>query len=457
MREGYKMKKYILAFAVLATSVCAVAQTTVSGYFVDEYTYRYQMNPAFGNDKNFVSMPVLGNLDFSLNGNMSLTDFIYNVNGQTTTFLNPEVSVEEVMGNLKDQNITGINFKLGILSGGFKAFGGYNTIGINLATNMNLMLPKSIFQLAKEGISNTTYNITDLGTHADAYIELALGHSREVIDNLRVGGTLKFLFGAANLDANLNNAYLTLGEDNWTAVTNATIQSNMKGLTYTHDYNETTGNEYVSGIEFGTPGLSGFGVALDLGAVYTFNDWRFSAALLDLGFISWSHNYVASTNGDKTFELDKYIFNVDDEEANSFENEWEIMKKDLMQLYELEDNGDMGSRTRMLGATMNVGVEYTLPVYRRLTFGLLNSTRFQGKYTWTDFRVSANVAPVDVFSAGINFGAGTYGCSFGWLLNLHTTGFNLFAGMDNTFFKIAKQGVPLTSNVSFNLGINFPF
>lgn len=451
------MKKYILTVIALSISMCAIAQSTISGYFVDEYTYRYQMNPAFGNDKNFVAMPTLGNIDFSLNGNMSLTDFIYNVNGQTTTFLNPNISAAEVMGNLSDQNKTGFNMKFGILNGGFKAFGGYNTIGINVATNMNVMLPKSIFSLAKEGISNTTYDITDLGAHADAYVELALGHSREIIDNLRVGATLKFLFGAANLDANLDNAYLTLGEDNWTAVTNATIQANMKGLTYTHAFNETTGNEYVDGVEIDTPGLSGFGVALDLGAVYEFQDWRFSAALLDLGFISWSNNYVASTNGNKKFELDKYIFNVDDETANSFENEWEIMKEDLMQLYELDDNGDMGSRTRMLAATMNLGVEYTLPVYRRLTFGLLNSTRFQGKYTWTDFRVSANVAPVDIFSAGINFGAGTYGCSFGWLLNLHMKGFNLFMGMDNTFFKIAKQGVPLASNASFNLGINFPF
>ena len=183
-----------------------------------------------------------------------------------------------------------------------------------------------------------------MGAHADAYVELALGHSREVIDNLRVGATLKFLFGAGNLDANLDNAYLTLGEDNWTAVTNATIQANMKGLTYKHAYNETTGNEYVNGVEIDTPGLSGFGVALDLGAVYEFKDWRFSAALLDVGFISWSNNYVASTNGNKTFELDKYIFNVDSNAENSFENELDVMTEDLMKLYELTDNGDMGPR-----------------------------------------------------------------------------------------------------------------
>lgn len=124
--------------------------------------------------------------------------------------------------------------------------------------------------------------------------------------------------------------------------------------------------------------------------------------------------------------------------------------------YELDDMGDTGGKTRMLGATMNLGVEYTLPVYRKLTFGLLNTTRIQGEYTWTDFRLSANVAPVKCFDASVNMSAGTYGVGFGWLLNFHTKGFNMFLGMDRTLGKVTKQFVPLSSNGSVNIGINFP-
>lgn len=41
-------------------------------------------------------------------------------------------------------------------------------------------------------------------------------------------------------------------------------------------------------------GLNGFGVALDLGAEYKINDdWRVSAAVMDLGFINWSNNMKA--------------------------------------------------------------------------------------------------------------------------------------------------------------------
>ena len=124
---------------------------------------------------------------------------------------------------------------------------------------------------------------------------------------------------------------------------------------------------------------------------------------------------------------------------------------------ELEDEGDAGSRTTMLGATLNLGAEYTLPVYRNLKFGLLNSTRIQGDYSWTEFRLSANINPVKPFSAGANFAVGTYGCSFGWLMNVNITGFNMFVGMDHFMGKLAKQGIPLSSNASVNMGINIPF
>ena len=129
----------------------------------------------------------------------------------------------------------------------------------------------------------------------------------------------------------------------------------------------------------------------------------------------------------------------------------------LAALYELDDNGDAGSRSKALAATMNLGVEYTPDFYNKMSFGLMNSTRFAGKYSYTDFRLSANVAPCKIFSASANFSVNTYGTSMGWLLNLHPTGFNLFLGMDHTLGKIAKQGVPLSGRGSVSLGINFPF
>ena len=62
-----------------------------------------------------------------------------------------------------------------------------------------------------------------------------------------------------------------------------------------------------------------------------------------------------------------------------------------------------------------------------------------------------------MLSAGVNGSIGTFGGGFGWLVNLHCPGFNLFLAQDNSFAKIAKQGVPLKSNASASVGINFLF
>lgn len=454
-----------MAFAVLALpSVAAFAQNTNSAYFTDGYLFRHEMNPAFGNEKNYISVPALGNVNFAMRGNIGLSDILYNVNGKTATFMHPGVSAGEFLGNINDKNKLGADVKLEILSAGFKGFGGYNTIGVNVRSNLGVTLPGSILRLAKEGPANSTYDISDFNVHSDVYAELSFGHSRQINDKLRVGAALKVLLGDANIDAEFETARLTLGEDAWTAVTNAKVQASVKGLTYEMSEKERgpegdkTIHKYVDDVDVDGTGLNGFGLAVDLGAEYKLNnDWRFSAALLDLGFISWSNNMVASTNGERTFTTDIHTFNVDDDADNSFSREIDRMGEKLASLYELQDNGDAGGRSKMLGATLNLGAEYTLPAYRKLTFGLMNSTRIQSKYSWTEFRLSANVAPVKMLSAGVNVAAGTYGCSLGWILNFHPTGFNLYLGMDHTLGSLAKQGVPLSSNASVNFGMNFPF
>lgn len=463
LQSNTQMKSIIkqsFAFLALFAAFNAGAQNTRSGYFVDDYTYRFQLNPAFGNSRGFVSMPALGNVNIGLNGNLHLDNILYNIDGKTTTFMNPGVNAAQFLNNISDVSKMRVNTKFDILTIGFKGFGGFNTININARADIGLNLPKSFFSLLKEGVANRTYSIEDLAARGTAYAEIALGHSRDINKEWRVGAAFKVLVGAGNVDAKLHNANLTLGTDAWTITSDAEINASLKGLTYDTDVNDNTNHRYVSGADIDGAGIGGYGIAFDLGAVYkpeALKDWTFSVALLDLGFINWSNNIVASTNGAKTFNSDAYTFNVDDTELNSFDNEWEKIKDNFSALYELEDMGDKGSRTTALAATLNIGAEYTFPLYRKLSFGLLNTTRINGAYSWTDFRLSANIAPVKCFDASVNLAAGTFGVGFGWLGNIHFPGFNLFLGMDHTLGKVAKQFAPLSSNASVNFGLNFPF
>lgn len=453
--------KNLLTAAAVMTAVAASAQTTSTGYFNQEYTYRFEMNPAFANSRGFVGMPGIGNVNVAMNGNLGMDKVLFNVDGRTTTFLNPKVSTAEVMDGLTHyRNRVGADFKVNVINVGFKGMGGYNTISINARGNVDARVPRTIFSLLKEGVSNREYDIEDVSAKANAFAEVALGHQHNINGEWSVGGRLKFLVGAGNVDARLTTARLTLGQDDWTVVSNGTVNTSLHGMTYKTKVNKHTGHRYVSGADIDKAGVGGYGMAIDLGVEWkpqAWKNWRLSFAVLDMGFIAWKNNMTATTDGDRTFNLDRYTFNVDGDATNSFTNEWHLLRDNFTQIYELEDKGDLGSRVTGIAATINSGVEYTLPSYRKLTFGLLNTTRIYGSFTHTDFRLSANIAPVKALSGSVSFGAGTFGASFGCLVNVHCPGFNLFAGMDHVPHKLNKQYIPLSSNAQVNVGMNFLF
>ena len=458
------MKRFRIACMAACLSVCNMyAQNLASGYFTDGYLYRHEMNPAFMNSQSYVSFPLIGNVNVGTRGNVALDDFVYVKDNKTVLFMNPLVPSEEFLGNVNDRNRINAEVKVGLVSLGFKSKNGYNTIDLYLRSNVNAVLPGELFRMAKEGLKNEEYNLSDVNFHADAFFELALGHSHKISDKLQVGGKLKFLVGGANVDAKFNDAKFEFSNDVWTAYTDAEIQTSIKNMVYKTEEkfrgpaNNQTRHEYVNGMDVDKFGLNGFGVGVDLGATYKLNDeWSFGMSLLDLGFIKWNNNILASTGGRKEVCTDDYVFSLDDDETNSFSNEWDRFTEGVASLYELEDKGNQGGRTKALAATLNVSAEYSCPFYRPLSIGLLNTTKIQGDFSWTEFRLSANVAPLKWFSASANFVEGTFGPAFGMLINLHPKHFNLFVGMDYTFWSLAKQCVPKSSKCNTSIGINFP-
>lgn len=458
------MKLYIktlLAGATLmAASSSMLAQYTMSGYFTEGHLYRHELNPALNGGQNYVSMPALGNVNLGMHGSLNLTDVIYNVNGKTTTFMNPAVSTQEVLDNIKDQNKLAVDLKLAILSAGFNAFGGYNTVGLNVRGGVGLTLPGSIFRLAKEGIENKSYDLSGLNAQANAYAELALGHSRNITDELAVGAKLKVLLGMADLEAKIAKAQLNLNPSGyWDVEADAEVQGSMKGMAFQTEMadRDTNPRKHVSGLDMGV-GITGFGLGVDLGAEYKVMDGlKVSAAVTDLGFISWSNRMLAQSYANNKFNTDKYLFSLDDDNPNNFEDEFGKLGDDFAALLDLEDKGAQGSATKGIGTTIRVGAEYEMPFYDKLTVGALFSTRLQGDYSWSDFRLSANVAPWKFASAGINLNLGTYGTSMGWIVDFHPKGFNLFLAMDRLVGSLSKQMIPLKSKADLSLGINFPF
>ena len=463
-----RLATYMMTAAMTLCGTTVTAQTMNSAYFTGDYKYRHDLNPAYGNEQNYISWPALGNLNVSTHGNFGYGDVVMNnpmfgkgSDKKMTTFLNPYISSSDALsGFSKGNNRISGNVDITILSAGFKAFGGYNTIELGARTSFGMSLPYELFEFAKN-TGNKSYDIGDVTANATAFAQLAFGHSHQIGDKLRIGAKVKFLFGGARADMKMENLKADLtADDKWTVTGKATANVSMKGFTYLEseeEYNDPQRGTYrkVDDVDIDGAGIGGFGMAFDLGGIYKINrDWTVSAAVVDLGFINWSNNMQA-TNRSQSF-----IFNgfhdtaVKSNHTNSLDNQADKYGDQIADFANLSDEGDQGSRSTGFGATVNVGCEYTLPVYRKLTFGLLSSTRINGDHTWTEGRLSANVAPLKWLDGGINFAVNSYTANMGWVLNIHPKGQNFFIGMDHLLGKTSKEFIPLSSNASVCVGLN---
>lgn len=460
-----KQKKIILVATLMLSVVTATAQSLNSAYFTDGYKFRHTMNPAYGNDQSYVSIPALGNINVRTQGNFGYDAIIKNNpnpygNKTMTTFLNPYIDASTALedfasGNNRVVGSVGIT----ILSAGFKAWDGYNTIEINSKTNFGVSLPYELFEFAKN-TGNKNYDIGDINAGALSYVEIAFGHSRQLTDQWRAGAKLKVLLGVGRADVKMENVKAQLNDANqWLISAKAQADVSMKGFTYKQkdkEYKQKPGSyKYVNDLDVDGAGIGGFGLGIDLGATYKLNDdWNFSAALLDLGFISWSNDMQARNISDQFIFDGFHDAEVSKSSPNSFKNQGQSYSDQMAEFANLQDQGDQGGRTTGIGTTLNVGAEYTLPMYRQLSFGLLSSTRLQGEYSWTEARLSANWEPLNWLDGGMSLGVGSFGASAGWLINIHPKGFNFFIGMDHILGKQSKEFIPLSSKASVNLGMN---
>lgn len=460
--------KNLFTAALMAVGCSAAAQTINSAYFTEDYKFRHMLNPAFGNEQNYVSIPALGNISVNTHGNFGYRDVIMSnpmypslSDKKMTTFLNPYISAEDALSGFSTGNnrITG-DVSLTILSAGFKAFGGYNTIEINSRTTTGVSLPYELFEFAKN-TGNHSYNIGDINAHAQSFAEIAFGHSRQINDKLRLGAKLKVLVGLGRADVKMRNMKADLtAEDKWTITGEATADVSMKGFSYVSEekkYNiEGSGTyERVNNVDLDGVGVGGFGMAIDLGGVYEINeDWTVSASVLDLGFISWTNDMLAE-NRSKSFVFNGFHdVSVTSDRGEEIDTKVDRYGDQLADFANLTDMGDKGGRSTGIGATINVGAEYTLPVYRKVSFGALCTSRINGAYSWTEGRLSANYAPLNWLDGGVSFAVNSFTTSMGWVLNLHPKGYNFFIGMDHILGKTSKEMIPLSSNASLTVGMN---
>lgn len=460
-----KTYRHLAAALLLATAVApAAAQEFRTAAFMQTNNYRHQINPAML-DEAYVGMPFFGQINVGATGNIGLKNFVYKLDGNPrydlTTFMSPTVSAGEFLGDLHDKNRADVYVNYNIFSVGFKAFKGINLVELNVRSNTNVSLPYELFDFMKTTGSKETYHLQDIGVRSQNYLELALGHSHRINDQWTVGAKLKFLIGGAYADFSADQLDVTMNGDQWRIVGDARLKAAV--LSSEFDYedpskNAPDGRRRVKGIDDVSFGLPGFGMGVDLGATFKVTkDLTLSAAINDLGFINWSKVKNASSRGDYTFDGFEDIYaGSNNTGGNKLGDQFETLGDDLEEMFSVYDDGE-GSSSQALAATINIGAEYTLPVYRNLRFGFLYTSRLHGLYSYHQGLLSATIRPVKCLEASVNTAVSSTGCTFGAALSLRAKHYNFFIGSDRIFGKVSKEFIPLNSlNANVTMGMSFP-
>lgn len=444
------------------------AQALRTGYFSDSYLFRHQMNPALSNNSSYVSIPVIGNNSVDFSTNFGVKDFIYEKKGGgLTTFMNDEVSANKFLSSLDDVTRLNFNYDMSVISLGVNIGNGYYTLDANVHARSRISLDKDLFGFMKEMSSTRPYNFSDTRASAMGYADIALGHSRKILDFISVGIKLKYLVGLAYADADFDGSYASFKDEAWRMRMRGNL--NVAGGGY---FDTKEGNDELNGYEDFTPGINGRGFAVDLGASATlpiFECVKVSAALTDIGSIKWDCARAVANGDEFRFEgfQDTKIHSgqgtinpITGESGytdGTIDEQWKRIEDDLENMTKLHvvKSGTIKER---IGATATLGAEFEIPLYRKLSFGALYTQRFSKTYGFAEGRLIMNYAPSKAFDMALSGCIGSYGNSFGALLNLHVPAFNLFVGFDRMYLgSFNSDWIPLEKggmNVSF--GMNVP-
>ena len=441
-------------FIMIVVAVSAKAQNLRSAYFMENATHRHQLNPAFQTHTGYVSVPGLGAFQAEVGTNtFGLESFLYPRDANVVTFLHESVSTAQFLNNIRPNNHLNLNVGISLLSAGFHTKAGFFTVDVSAKTYAGVSVPKDLFAILKEqGLekSRSPYQINDFNSDASAYGDISVGYSRKLDERFTVGGKLKLLTGFA--DARLrSNVTAALKKGVWVI----DVDGALDAAGVTPKYSEEN-PEKVEGIDnIAGFGINGMGAGIDLGTTFRsvdlfdgiagniFDNLTFSAAVTDLGFISWfSQNTVNcalvghfeyNESGDK--KLDDILF-----ENYTFEAE------------------QSSSYKRMLRTTLNVGAKYSL-LDDKIGIGLLSSTRFGAPQNWSELTLSGNFQPLNWLGVCVNYSfLYSHFKTFGWALNFSPSWINFFIGTDYMMTKISRKPnfYPMTNALNVNFGLSVP-
>ncbi|GHV72453.1 hypothetical protein FACS1894201_01670 [Bacteroidia bacterium] len=458
------MKK--IYFLIIISLICKIAATqdVRTNYFLDQYSHNHIFNPALSPTHGYIYIPVVNLSAKASLGGLSLSKVLFPLNGELVTGLHPQISSDKFLSNLPQNSKIAVEALDRVLSLGFYLRDQFFSFDLSVKTGAYMTIPYDFFNFLKNQTSSrdTRYNFKNLSVGSEAYVEMALGYSRDISESLRVGAKVKVLSGLMNIQAEVMNADLHFSADEWEIKTQAQMRAAGPFLILPIDDNGLLKMD-GAGVNDNFPGLGGlgWGGAVDLGAVYAFDEssplknLKVSVGLTDLGFIRYKSDNVLQfeSAGEVSFKGVNDIKLKD----SGIDNVIDDILDELSNMIDFK-NVEPSKTSYSLHTKLNVGAEYGF-LNNKLSVGLLSATRFGFPATSSELIAFFNCKPTKWFgtSFSTSFAKGLH--SLGWALALTPKyGLNLFLGLDYIPFEYTAGDIPIPLresrfNVSFGLSV----
>ena len=425
MKRAYILLSALFLFALAAPS--ARSQELEIGYFLGGNPYAFRMNPAFQSERNIFSI-ALGGTGLEAWSNLGISSLFYpGDNGFLYTFMNDRVSPAEFQRKIGRNNRLDLDARVNLLTLGFWADRRFYTIDLNVRGLNAVSAPSDLFAFLKEGSQGgNSFDFSGTGIRAKEFVELAFGWSKNYNNVFNAGFRVKALVGAAEAEVLAESMRLSMASDRWEIQARSVLNASSPSLVYRREGDDLD----VGSIEFGGSkiGPAGYGAALDLGASWNvLPSLTLSAAVLDLGPMRWNRE-VQGVSPETS-----YTWAPSDQEGGSddtWEAEMDEASAALSGIFRFKDHSGSGGRFEMLPFRVNLGAEYRMPFYERLSVGLLYQGRGGAAFSRHTGRFSLNWNPLSFLSMSTGTTLSKMGQNFGFALNLHPAGINLLVGCD---------------------------
>lgn len=425
-----KLKSFLLPALVLFAIAAPTAhsQELETGYFLGGNPYAFRMNPAFQSERNIFSV-ALGQTGLGAWSNLGVSTLFYpDANGQLYTFMNERVNAAEFLRKVGKNNRIDLDARVNVLTLGFWSDRRFFTIDLNVRSLNAVSAPYDLFSFWKEGTeSKNSFDFSGTGFRSKNFVELAFGWSRNYDNVFNLGVRVKGLVGIVEAEILAEKLQLSMASDLWEIQAKSVLNASSPSLTYSRDGDELNLESIM--LDDRHYGPAGYGAALDIGASWNVLPYlTLSAAVLDLGPIRWNRE-ISGVSPETAYAWAP----SDDEEGHtvlSWEDELDEASAALSGIFRFKDRSGSGAAFEMLPFRVNVGAEFRMPFYDRLSVGALYQGRGGNSFSRHTGRLSLNWSPLNFLSMSTSASLNKMGESLGFALNLHPAGINLMVGCD---------------------------